>query len=294
LSTLLVRPARISAALLVLAGVLWGTGGLAGAMLQSAAGLSPVAVACYRLLVGGVLATLVVAGQWRYLCGRAALSRLLVAGVLLAQFQAAYQVAVAQISVSLATLITIGCVPVFVVVVTGVVERRVPARRVLLAVGVAVVGLVLLVGGPAGVGGWRVVTGVVMALFAGAGFAVLTLVSARPVAGQHVVTSAALLLGGVLLLPFALVDGMGVALDGDVLLLIGFLGLVPTALAYGAYFLGLRDAHPTAAALASMLEPLTATVLSVALYGERLTAGGVVGALLIAGALGLYYLAPRR
>jgi DME family drug/metabolite transporter len=263
-------------------------------MLQSAAGLSPVAVACYRLLVGGVLATLVVAGQWRYLCGRAALSRLLVAGVLLAQFQAAYQVAVAQISVSLATLITIGCVPVFVVVVTGVVERRVPARRVLLAVGAAVVGLVLLVGGPAGVDGWRVVTGVVMALFAGAGFAVLTLVSARPVAGQHVVTSAALLLGGVLLLPFALVDGMGVALDGDVVLLIGFLGLVPTALAYGAYFLGLRDAHPTAAALASMLEPLTATVLSVALYGERLTAGGVVGALLIAGALGLYYLAPRR
>ncbi|HEX6357521.1 DMT family transporter [Actinophytocola sp.] len=282
-----VRPARLSVALLVLAGVLWGTGGLAGAMLQSAAGLSPVAVAAYRLLVGGLLATVVVAGQLRYLRGRAALSRLLVAGGLLAQFQAAYQVAVAQIAVSLATLITIGCVPVFVVVISGVRERR-----VLLAVGTAVLGLALLSGGAAGADGWQVVSGVVMSLVAGAGFAALTLVSARPVPGQHVVTSAGLLLGGLFLLPLAGFDGMSVPLAGDVLALIGFLGLVPTALAYGSYFLGLRHAHPTAAALATMLEPLTATVLAVALHGERLTAAGVVGALLIAGALALYYLAP--
>lgn len=294
MSLLSVRPVRVSAALLVLAGVLWGTGGLAGAMLQTAAGLSPVSVAAYRLLVGGLLATVVVASQMQYLRGRSALVRLVVSGVLLAQFQAAYQVAVAQISVSLATLVTIGCVPVFVVLVSGVRERRMPGRRTLVAVGAAVVGLGLLSGGSAGADGWQVVSGVGMSLFAGAGFSALTLVTARPLAGQHVVTSAALLLGGVLLLPFALVDGMGVPLSGDVLLLLGFLGVVPTAVAYGAFFLGLRHAQPTAAALATMLEPLTATVLAVAFYGERLTQGGVVGALLISAALGLYYLTPQR
>jgi DME family drug/metabolite transporter len=293
LSSLSINPARVSSALFVLAGVLWGTGGLAGAMLQASAGLSPVAVAAYRLLVGGLVASVVVAGQLNFLRGRSALVRLLVSGVLLAQFQASYQVAVAQISVSLATLITIGCVPVFVALAGGVMERRVPGRRTLLAIGGAVLGLALLSGGPAGTAGWQVVSGVAMSLFAGGGFAALTLVTARPVPGQHVVTAVGLLLGGVLLLPFALVDGMAVPVTGDVLALIAYLGVVPTAAAYGAFILGLRHASATAAALATLLEPLTATVLAVALHGERLTFAGMVGALLIAGALALYYLAPE-
>jgi drug/metabolite transporter, DME family len=262
-------------------------------MLQAVGGIGPVPVAAYRLLVGGVIATLVVVRQLAYLRGRGALVRLLVSGVLLGAFQAAYQVAVAQISVSLATLITIGCVPVFVALVGGLVERRVPGRRTLLAVGGAVLGLALLSGGPAGVDGWRAVSGVTMSLLAGAGFAALTLVAARPVPGQHAVTSVGLLVGGVFLLPFALVDGMGVPFTGDVLVLVGYLGVVPTALAYGAYFLGLRVATPTAAALATMLEPLTATLLAVAFHGERLTSSGVVGALLIAGALAVHYLTPE-
>jgi drug/metabolite transporter (DMT)-like permease len=43
-----------------------------------------------------------------------------------------------------------------------------------------------------------------------------------------------------------------------------------------------------------LLEPLTATLLAVGLRDERLTAAGVVGAALIAGALLLHYLAPRE
>jgi DME family drug/metabolite transporter len=285
-------PARVSGVLLVLAGVLWGTGGLAGALLQSAAGLQPVPVAAYRLLVGGVLATVVVAclGQLRYLRGRPALVRLVVSGVLLAEFQAAYQVAVARISVSLSTLITIGCVPVFVAVGTGLRERRWPAPRVAVAILGSVAGLALLSGAPAGVDGWRAVTGVGASLLAGGGFALLTLVTARPMAGQHAITCVGLLLGGVLLLPLAIVDGMAVPMTGGVLGLVAFLGLVPTAVAYGAYFAGLRHTHPTAAALATMLEPLTATVLAVSLHGERLDLAGVAGAILIAGAL---VVAPR-
>jgi len=73
-----------------------------------------------------------------------------------------------------------------------------------------------------------------------------------------------------------------------------YLGIVATAVVYGAYVLGLRHAGATAAALAVVLEPLTATVLSVAFHGERLTAAGVAGAVLIAGALALYYLPGGR
>ncbi len=292
MSALLITPARVSGSLLVLAGVLWGTGGLAGALLQSAAGVAPVSVAAYRLLVGGVIATVVVVclGQLRYVRGRAALVRLVVSGVLLAEFQAAYQVAVAWISVSLATLITIGCVPVFVALGTGVRERRWPVPRAALAILGSLVGLALLSGAPAGADGWRAFGGVTASLLAGAGFALLTLVTARPLTGQHAITCVGLLLGGVLLLPLGMADGMSIPFSAPVLGLVLYLGLVPTALAYGAYFVGLRHTHPTAAALATMLEPLTATVLSVGLAGERLGVAGIAGAVLIAVAL---VVAPR-
>ena len=294
-TTLSSNPARISAALLVLAGVLWGTGGLAGVILQDTANIGAVPVAAYRLLVGGVfaVAVTVATGGLRYLRGRATLGRLVVTAVLLAQFQAAYQVAVAQISVSLATLITIGCVPVFVAGVTALRDGRFPDPRTATAVTVAVGGLVLLCGASMPeTGGWTAVSGVAMSVAAGAGFAALTLVTSGPIAGRGAVTSVGLLLGGVLLLPVALAQGMAVPLTGEVLLTVAYLGLVPTAIAYGAYFVGLRHAHPTAAALATMLEPLTATLLAVGWYGEELTAAGVLGAALIAGALALHYLRP--
>jgi len=277
-----ISPARTSSALLVVAGVLWGTGGLAGAVLQSSAGLSPVAVAAYRLLVGGVLAAVVVVATGQAHLLWPARRRLVVAGLLLAEFQAAYQVAVAQISVSLATLVTIGCVPVFVAGVTACRDRRLPAGRTLAAIAASLVGLALLSGGPSDVGFAQTVSGIAMSLLAGAGFAALTLLTVEPA-----VTSVALLLGGVILVPFALVPGMALPTTLDVLWLVAFLGVVPTAVAYGAYFLGLRHAHPTAAALATMLEPLTATALAVTLHGETLTAAGVAGAALIAAALAI-------
>jgi DME family drug/metabolite transporter len=294
LFSLSVWSVRRSSFFLVLAGVLWGTGGLAGDMLQVAGGLSPVSVAAYRLLGGGVVSLLFLRRPEGFLWTPGVLWRVGVSGVLLAQFQAAYQVAVSWISVSLATLITIGCVPVFVAVVGAVAERRLPGGRTLLAVGGAVVGLGLLSGGATEVGGWRLVGGVAMSLFAGAGFSVLTLVAARSVSGQHVITSGGLLFGGVLLLPVGAFYGMGFSSSLFSVVLVVYLGVVPTAVAYGVYFLGLRGAGPTAAALATMLEPLTATLLATAFYGESLSLGGVLGLVLIVGALGVFYLAPRR
>ncbi|MPZ83039.1 MAG: EamA family transporter [Actinophytocola sp.] len=288
-----ITPARTSAALLVLAGILWGTGGLAGSILSSAAGLHPVSVAAYRLLVGGVCATTAVAGAGGFRFLRAHPGRLLVTGALLAEFQAAYQVAVARISVSLATLITVGCVPVCVAGATALRERRLPNNRTLAAVAGSLAGLALLTGAPGGTEGWRTVSGVGMSVLAGAGFAVLTLITARPVTGQDAITSVGLVVGGGCLAPFALAYGMAVPLTGEVLALVAYLGVVPTAVAYGAYFLGLRHASATAAALATMLEPLTATLLAVAFHDERLTAAGVGGAVLIAGALALYYVPSR-
>ncbi|MFD0636971.1 EamA family transporter [Catenulispora yoronensis] len=60
------------------------------------------------------------------------------------------------------------------------------------------------------------------------------------------------------------------------------LGLIPTATAYACYFTGLRTAAASTGTVTALLEPLTGTVLAVALLGDRLTTVGVFGAALLA------------
>ena len=50
---------------LVISGLLWGTGGLAGSLLGRVAGLSSIAVAACRLSAGGVLIVCYLAGTRR-------------------------------------------------------------------------------------------------------------------------------------------------------------------------------------------------------------------------------------
>ena len=64
--------------------------------------------------------------------------------------------------------------------------------------------------------------------------------------------------------------------------LLAGLGIGPTALPYTLYYRGLRSASPTTAALLTLLEPLTAALLGAAMLGDRLSALGIAGAVLLA------------
>ncbi|MEG8177660.1 EamA family transporter [Nocardia terpenica] len=287
-------PARDRSALsLIIAGILWGTGGLAGSLLARHAHLNPVAVAVYRLLLGGGLAValLAVSGGLRGLPRtRAAARRILVTGVLLGAFQVCFFLAVQYISVSIATMATIGMLPVFVALGAAVRDRRLPAPATLLSIGVAVIGLVLLTWSPGSVGSGRgLVLGVGFALLSAAGFAVLTLFTGTPVEGLDPLRTTAfgMLTGGVLFAPAALHFGMALPLTPDVLAIAAYLGSVPTALAYTLYLRGLRTAAPVFAAMATLLEPLTTTVLAAIVLGERLTVQGWIGGGLLILALGM-------
>ena len=269
--------ARSSAALIV-AGVLWGTGGLSGSLLAQRAGLHPLAVATYRLLIGGTATAIYVAlttglrmpdrQNWR---------RLLLIGALFAFFQASYFAAVALSSVSVATMTTIGSSPVALAVASAIRTRRAPRITTLLSVSGAVAGLVLLRWSPDAI---AQPAGIVFALLAGAGFAVLTVITAKPGLDPLSTTAFGCLLGGVLLTPVALSLGMALPMHLDVLLI-------------AAYFRGLAGAHPVLGALSALLEPLTATVLSVAFLHERLGVLAWVGAALLVAALAVGYWRPE-
>ena len=64
-----------------------------------------------------------------------------------------------------------------------------------------------------------------------------------------------------------------------------YLGAITSAGAYAIYAYGLRDVSASSAGVASLAEPLTAVLLGVFLFGERLGTLGILGAGLLLAAL---------
>jgi DME family drug/metabolite transporter len=284
---------------LVLSGSLFGTGGLLGSLLGRATGLAPVSVAAYRLAAGSLLIItflLVTTGVRRLLpTGGRAWARVAGVGTLAATAQACYFAAVAQTSVTLATLVTIGSMPVLVLVVERLTGRQRTGGRLLASLALALAGLGLLVGVPSG-GGSAALAGTGLAVLAAGAFAALTMVGARPIEGMSELTTIGVgfAVGGLLL---ALVAGGSFGLtfepDATSLTLLTALAVLPTALAYPLYFHGSRTVGAGTAAVLTLLEPLTGALLAAALLGERIGALGVAGAALLGAAMVLATRVPR-
>jgi len=280
----------ISTLCFVLSGLLWGTGGLIGTLFGQAAGLSALSVATCRLLAGGglIVAFLTLTGK-RWPTGRAAWTRIAVNGLLSALFQSCYFAAISLTSVSLATLVTIGGTPVIVAIAEQVRGRRAPGRAGVITMAMALAGLGLLVGLPGG--GFSeaaVLASTGMALLSAAGFAAVTLIGTSPVTGLDELTlnGFGFSLGGMALLPLAAVlGGLGFRPSLASAGLLAALGIGPTAVAYTLYFRGLRKAPASTAALLSLIEPLTAAVLAALVLGNRLSATGIAGAVMLLAAV---------
>jgi DME family drug/metabolite transporter len=274
---------RHGTASLLVAGTLWGTGGLTGSLLARATGLAPLAVAGYRLAAGGALLVGYLTVTGRPLpTGRAAWTRIGAIGLLAALFQGSFFGAVALTSVSLATLVTIGTAPVLVLAVERATGRRRIDARMIITVALALAGLGLLVGTPSGAR--SPLAGVVLAVVAAAGFATVTLVGSVPVAGLDELTATGygFVLGAAVLLPVAAgTVGVGFTPGGTALGLLAVLGTGPTAVAYTLYFRGLRTVPAGTAAVLALLEPLTGAVLAALVLGDRLGATGVAGAVIL-------------
>jgi DME family drug/metabolite transporter len=278
---------------------LWGTGGLIGTLLGAVAGLTPVAVAAIRLLAGGgLIVAFLVVTRARRPAGRAAWRRITVNGLLSALFQGCYFGAIALTSVSLATLVTIGAAPVIVAAVERIRDGRALGRRGVITMALALAGLALLVGrpdgGPGAPGASAELAGCGLALLSAAGFAAITVIGSSPVPGltDLTVNGCGFTLGGLILVPVAVLDGgLGLraglspadfAVAGGLLLA---LTVGPTAVAYTLYYRGLRTEPAATAALLTLLEPLTAAILGTAFLGDRLGVTGIAGALILGIAL---------
>lgn len=280
----------------VAAASLWGGGGVAGVLFGDHVGVSPLGIAAWRMAIAGValLGFLAVTGKFRpSTWSPAAWRRMITTGLLTAAFEAAFFGAIHLSSVGLATLIGIGSAPVFVAVYDAVVLHVRPAPRALVALGLALVGLVLLVGG--GVAQEPgVLGGALLACVAGAAFAAITIVNRRPVPGLGAIdlTGVAFTVGAIVIIPFALWTGLEVPTDAKGWLLALLMGLAFTALAYALYLTALQTVPPFVATVVTLLEPLIGAILGALLLSERLGVPGIIGGALLGTAVVL--LRPQR
>lgn len=113
-------------------------------------------------------------------------------------------------------------------------------------------------------------------------------------------TSWQLIAGGLMLLPFALtVEGPPPALDGTAILGFAYVSIIATALAFVAWFAGLRRLEAGTVGLIGLLNPVTGVLLGTLVAGEVLTLRqllglAIVGVGILLGQPALRRLAARR
>ncbi|PJJ70759.1 DME family drug/metabolite transporter [Diaminobutyricimonas aerilata] len=280
---------RTSFLALVVAGLCWGTGGVLGRELGAVADASALTVAACRLVFGGLLLlALHLARRGRMPRGARAWRGIAALAVLAAAYQGCYFGAVSLGDVGMATLLALGSAPLFVLLIEALRDRRMPGALALARAVLAVAGLALLIGTVAP--GEQDVTSVLLALASGLAFAFFTVVGKHAVAGVSpmAVPAFAFTGGGVLLALLALpAGGLAFAATPTSVTLLIALAAVPTALAYGLFFAGLAGSSSATASIVALLEPLTATALSVVLYDETLGPLQWVGAALLLVSIGL-------
>lgn len=275
----------------------WGTTGAVSTVLVASAGATPVLIGAVRMVIAAAL--LVVAA--RLLGGARGASaadrrRCVVAGVCNAGFQVAYFTSVTLTGIAITALIAICSAPILIAALAALLLGERPSARVAFSLALGVGGTTLLVLGPLAAGGAppHFAAGVVFALLAGLAYALYVVVAKAAVARMEPLPVAAwtFAAAAVVMAPALLQDGARAQIElGWPWLL--YLGAVTTAGAYAVYTIGLRHVPAAAAGVAALLEPLTATLLGVAVFGERLGLGGWLGALLLVGALTLVAL-PKK
>jgi DME family drug/metabolite transporter len=285
------KTARRGAWLVMLAAALWGTVGVTTQALYHLTTTNAPSVGFFRL----ALATPALALSGFALIGwrmfRIAWRDLVVSillGLMLALYQVCYFGAIALVGVAVATLVTLCSAPVLVALISTLLTGERPSRVALSALALAVGGVGLIVGFHPSPGQQAVnPVGVALALGSALGYALVTL-SGRAVAGRYhplQINAIAFAAGAVALLPVAALTGLVVTYPPVGWALLLYLGLVPSALAYGLFLTGMRSTPATVASVLTLVEPLTATILAAVFFGERLGPLGLLGGALLVGAI---------
>jgi DME family drug/metabolite transporter len=278
---------RPGAWLVLAAGALWGTTGTAQALAPP--GATPAAVGAVRLALGGagLLAVALLRGELRQ-AARLPRRAVIVAAVTVAAYQVCFFNGVSLTGVALGTVVGIGSSPVWAGLLAWLTGAGGPSRRWFFATSLAVAGVILLIAGGRSL---QVnLPGVILALAAGASYAIYASASKRLLesASPDAVMAVVFGLAALLLFPILLQSDIGWVGTPRGAAVALHLGLLATTLAYLLFARGLRSLPAPTAVTLSLAEPLTAAGLGLLVLQERLTMAALIGGgLLLAALIGL-------
>lgn len=270
------------------AAIIWGTIGVATQGIYNVDSTTPLFINLMRMLLATPVLLLIcwrIVGRKTFDISRRDLVIMAVSGMLLAVSQASYFAAVRETGVTIATLITVCLSPLLVTSLSVVLRFEKLTQKALISLVLALVGAVLLVGidspqDPS----YDLTAGILYSLLSAATYAGMILCG-RFLANSRYhalqITAVSFIFGTLLLLVINLVAGAVVIQTAQGALLVVYLALVPTALAYLLFQMGLRYVTATTASIITLLEPAVAAALAWWLFDERLAASGLIGALLL-------------
>ncbi|SNS79360.1 DMT family transporter [Rhodococcoides kyotonense] len=297
--------ARLSAAAAGLAAVLaaaalFGTTGTAQALGSSWAGvdLDPLAVGSARVALASlVLVPLAWLRGGLGSSSAAGVRRLLLGGFGVAVYQVGFFSGVQMAGVAAGTMIALGSGPAFTGMLQWSVDRARPGPIWFASTGLAVLGMLLLVSGSDSETASDVSLGAAAALCAGFGYALYTVAGSRIInSGTRPEAAMAQMfaVGAVVLLPVLIVRWPGGLDSASGLLVILYLALIPTVVAYLLFGIGLSALPPATVATLTLAEPVVAALLGIVVLGESPTVLAGVGMAVVASALVLLALDVRR
>jgi DME family drug/metabolite transporter len=271
----------------MLSAVTWGTVGVTTRALYGMSAATPLSVAFFRLALG--VPVLFLAGWVRlrgrmFVVARRDLALMAAAGAMTALYQVCFFASIKHVGVATASLIAICGAPVLVSVISAVLASEWPSGKVLAALSCALAGTAMLVGVlPSKNMQGSVAVGSALAIGAAFVYSVVVWCSRSLADRCHPLQIVAIgfSVGAGLLLSVALPTGLVVSYSRAGWAMLAYLGLVPTAFAYALYLEGMRTVSATVASIATLLEPLTSTLLAWLIFGERLSSLGWLGTALL-------------
>jgi len=166
-------------------------------------------------------------------------------------------------------------------VMSAFITRERPTTITLIALVSSLAGTILLVNVEPSSQQNDVLGGVTLALLAGLLYAINTLIGRKLGSGGRVhplqTATVGFTFGALVLLVIALSAGLVLAYPVAGWLRLSYLGLLPTAVGYGLFYSGMRTTSAAAASIATLLEPLTSTIIAVTLLAEPLSPQALIG-----------------
>lgn len=250
------------------AALLWGTTGTAQSFAPPT--LASVWVGTFRLVVAAAFFCAVLLVDQRSRPRGLPWAGIAAAAACMTSYNLAFFAGVRASGVAVGTAIALGSGPLWAGVLQALFLRRRPTQAWWAGTALAVLGGVALVAG-AGSGAAFSAAGIGLCLAAGLSYAAYALINQGLVerAAPAPVTAAIFALAALLALPLAAMLAGAPVLAARDLLVVGWLGVMSTGVAYLLLSHALRHISGATAVALALAEPVTAFVLAMVVVGER-------------------------